>query len=255
MLLTVDMGNTNITIGVFEGEVLRFESRLSTDHTKMKDQYAVDLLDIFRLYEIEPRSFEGAIISSVVPSLDHTLRDAIAQITGITPLLVGPGVKTGVNIRIDDPSQLGADLLVGAVAALAQYGGPCIVWDLGTATTATVVTAAGELLGGAIMPSVNTSLESLVNKASLLQRIRLEAPARAICSNTVQCMQSGSIYGTAALIDGMSARMEAELGCPVKVVATGGLGREIVRHCNREIVYDDRLLLTGLRLIYERNKK
>lgn len=255
MLLAVDMGNTNITIGVFDGEALRFESRLATDHAKMKDQYAIELLDILRLYRIEPTAFEGAILSSVVPSLDHTLCAAIRQVTGLQPLLVGPGTKTGINIRIDDPSQLGADLLVGAVAALAQYGGPCIVWDLGTATTASVVTAAGEFLGGAIMPGVSTSLESLIYKASLLQRIRLDAPPAAISTNTIDCMQSGSLFGTAAMIDGMCDRMERELGTPVKVIATGGLGREIIRHCRRDILYDDRLLLTGLRLIYEKNRK
>lgn len=254
MLLTVDMGNTNITIGVFDGETLLFESRLSTDHTKMKDQYAIELLDIFRLYRVEPRAFEGAVVSSVVPSLDHTVRDAIAQVTGLTPLMVGPGTKTGVNIRIDDPSQLGADLLVGAVAALTQYGGPCIVWDLGTATTASVITEKGEFLGGAITSGIGTAIESLVNKASLLQRIRLEAPQSAIGKNTVQSMQSGAIFGAAAMIDGMTDRMEQELGRPAKVIATGGLGKEVVRHCRHEIVYDDRLLLTGLRLIYERNK-
>ena len=139
MLLALDMGNTNITIGVFEGERLLLESRLATDYTKMEDQYAIELLDILRLYHVDAAQIDGAIISSVVPPLDRIMRHAVKKVTGQTPLMVGPGVKTGLNIRIDNPAQLGSDLLVGAIAAIAQYGAPCIIWDLGTATTLSVV--------------------------------------------------------------------------------------------------------------------
>ena len=255
MLLALDMGNTNITVGVFDGKQLVFESRVATDRSKMEDQYAVELLDIFRLYQMDGRDIEGAVVSSVVPPLDLAIRGAVKKITGVSPLFVGPGTKTGVNIRIDNPAQLGADLLVGAVAAVDQYGSPCIIWDLGTATTVSVVDRDGRFRGGAIMPGVSTAYSSLIERASLLQRISIEAPAHVIGGNTIEAMQSGAVYGTASMLDGVCDRIEAELGYPVHVVATGGLGREIVPHCRRTIVYDDKLLLEGLRIVYEKNRK
>ena len=254
MLLALDMGNTNITIGVFEGTRLMLESRVATDRTKMEDQYAIDLMDILRLYGINTHDFEGAIISSVVPPLEHAIRGAVKKVTGVTPLMVGPGTKTGVNNRIDNPAQLGPDLLVGAVAAVARFGAPCVIWDLGTATTVSVVDKTGAFLGGAIMPGVYTSFDSLISRASLLPRISLETPAKVIGGNSNDSMQSGAVYGTAAMLDGMCDRIEEELGYPAVIVATGGLGREIVPHCRRKITYVDDLLLEGLRMIYEKNK-
>ena len=200
-------------------------------------------------------AFEGAIISSVVPPLDRSIQRAVETVTGICPLMVGPGTKTGIHIRLDNPAQLGPDLLVGAVAAVATYGAPCLIWDLGTATTLSVVGKDGSFLGGAIMPGVGTAIESLIQQASLLPHIRIEAPPRTIGANTVHSMQAGAIFGNAAMIDGMCDRVEQELGYPLTAVATGGLGREIVPHCRRRIFYDDTLLLTGLRLIYEKNRK
>ena len=255
MLLVLDMGNTNITIGIFAGEKLRLESRIATDHTKMEDQYAVELLDILRLYGVNERDFEGAVVSSVVPPLNHVICRAVEKVTGVAPLLVGPGIRTGMDVRIDNPAQLGADLLVGAVAAVARFGAPCIVWDLGTATTVSVVDKSGVFRGGAIMPGVGVSFETLASRASQLQSTSFEAPEKVGGGNTIASMQSGAVYGTAAMLDGMCDRIEAEMGYPMAVVATGGLGREIVRHCRREIVYDDTLLLTGLRLVYEKNRK
>lgn len=255
MLLTLDMGNTNITIGVFAGERLLFESRVATDHTKMEDQYAIDLMDILRLYRVDARDFTGAVVSSVVPDLDRAVRGAVVKVTGVDPLMVGPGTKTGIDIRLDNPAQLGPDLLVGAVAAVARYGAPCIIWDLGTATTVSVVDASGVFRGGAIMPGVGTSFESLVSRTSLLPRIRMEPPAHVIGPNTIESMQSGAVYGTAAMIEGMCDRIEQELGTPAAVIATGGMGRDVVPHCRRPIVYDDNLLLEGLRLVYEKNVK
>ena len=255
MLLALDMGNTTITSGVFEGTRLMLESRVATDRTKMEDQYAIDLMDILRLYGINTHDFEGAIISSVVPPLEHAIRGAVKKVTGVTPLMVGPGTKTGVNIRIDNPAQLGPDLLVGAVAAVARYGPPCAVWDLGTATKVSVVDAAGAYRGGAIMPGVGVSMDALVARASLLPSIRLEAPPKAVGTNTIHCMQSGAVFGTAAMLEGMTARIEEELGYPVKAVATGGFGREVAEHCRRPLQYDGDLLLEGLRLIYEKNKR
>jgi type III pantothenate kinase len=255
MLLALDMGNTNITIGVFKGEQLMLESRIATDRSKMEDQYAVELLDILQLYGLNAKGFEGAIISSVVPPVTATLKRAVEKVTGVAPMVVGPGTKTGINIRIDNPAQLGADLLVGAVAAVAQHGAPCIIWDLGTATTVSVVDRDGLFRGGAIMAGVGVSIESLVTRASQLPRISLEAPERVIGANTVESMQAGAVFGTASMIDGMCNRIEKELGCEAVVVITGGLGREIAPNCIRKVIFDDNLLLNGLYMIYEKNKK
>ena len=255
MLLALDIGNTNITIGCFDGDHLCLQARMATDVTKTGDQYAIELMNLFGLYHIDPCGFNGVIISSVVPQIERPIRTAVQTITGFSPLMVGPGIKTGINIAIDNPAQLGADLLVGAVAAVAKVGKPCIVWDLGTATTVAVVDKQGNLLGGAIMAGLRTSIDSLVNNASLLTRFRLEAPAHTIGKNTTESLQSGAVFGTAAMIDGMCDRIEDELGYTAPTVVTGGLSREVARHCKRDIVFDDDLLLNGLRLIYEKNKK
>lgn len=254
MLLTLDMGNTNITLGIFEGRRLIQESRLATDTRKMEDQYAVELLDILRLYSIDRTAFDGAILGSVVPPLNQTVCRAVEKAIGVPPMLIGPGIKTGLDIRIDNPAQLGADLLVGGVAAAALYGPPCIIWDLGTATKGMVIDQEGRYRGGVILPGVGISMNALVAGASLLPKISLEAPAQVIGSNTVTAMQSGVVYGTAALIEGLSDRMEEELGSPATLVATGGLGRDIAAACRRPITYDGTLLLHGLRLVYERNR-
>lgn len=253
MLLALDMGNTNITLGVFQGEKLLFVSRMATDQHKMEDEYAVALQRILHLYGVDGASFKGAIISSVVPSLDRVLRHAVARVTGCTPLIVGPGIKTGVDIRIDNPAQLGADLLVGAVAAVSRYGTPCLVWDLGTATKVSVINDKRQFLGCVISPGIGVSMEGLCSSASLLPRIRLEAPPHVVGSNTVDAMQSGIVFGTACMLDGMSERIMEELGSEAAVVITGGLGREVASHCRCRHVYDDNLLLEGLRLLYEKN--
>ncbi len=254
MLLTLDLGNTNLTVGAFRDDTLVCECRIATDRTRTGDQYAVELLSLLRLYDISESEIDGTIISSVVPGLDKVLSDAVKRVTGVTPLLVGPGVKTGINIRIDNPAQLGADLLVGAVAAVEKFGAPCIIWDLGTATTVSVVDSDGAFRGGAIMPGVGTSLDSLVNRASLLPRIRVEAPPQVIGTNTTDSMKSGVVFGTAAMLDGMCDRIEQQLGTAATVVVTGGLGEEIAAHCRRDVVYDGRLLLDGLRLLYVKNR-
>lgn len=255
MLLVVDMGNTNITLGVFEGKELLFQSRVATDRTKLRDQYAVELMNILALHHTDPRAIDGAIISSVVPHLNHTMSGAIEQVIGVAPMTVGPGTKTGINIRIDDPSTLGADLLVGAVAAVAEVGAPCIIWDLGTATTVSYVDKEGAFRGVSIMPGVITGLASLTQRASLLPSISVDAPKKVIGTNTVHSLQSGAVCGTAAMIDGMNARIIEEIGCDAPVVLTGGLGRNIIGECRHNIRYVDELLLIGLRLIYEKNKK
>lgn len=255
MLLVLDMGNTNITIGIFEGKRLLLQSRIATDRTKMEDQYAIELIDLLRLYKLEVTAFSGAILSSVVPPLNHALCAAVQKATGLTPLLVGPGTKTGINIRIDSPATLGADLLVGAVAAVDLVGCPCIVWDLGTATTVSVVDDQGAFRGGAIMPGVTTALDSLTAHTSLLPNISVDAPDSTIGSNTITCLQSGAVFGTAAMIDGMNRRLMDELGYEAPVVITGGLGREIAPQCRSSVQYVSELLLDGLRIIYKKNRK
>ena len=255
MLLVLDMGNTNITIGVFDGDKLVLQSRMATDPRQMEDQYAVALMDLLRLYKLEANAFKGAVLSSVVPPLNHALCEAVRKVTGLTPLLIGPGTKTGLNIRIDNPSSLGADLLVGAVAAVDKVGFPCIVWDLGTATTVSVVDKDGAFRGGAIMPGIGTAMRSLAENTSLLPSISLDAPQKVIGANTTACLQSGAVFGNAAMLDGMNERIIAELGYDAPVIVTGGLGRQIVPHCRRAVAYVDELLLDGLRLIYDKNKK
>ena len=202
MLLVLDMGNTNITLGVYDGDQLLLQSRIATDRTKMEDQYAVELMDLMRLYKLESAAFSGAILSSVVPPLNHALCGAVKKAVGVTPLLVGPGTKTGLNIRIDNPATLGADLLVGAVAAVDAVGYPCIIWDLGTATTVTVVDKDGAFRGGAIMPGIGTALGALADNTSLLPQISVDAPSKVIGTNTISCLQSGAVYGNACMIDG-----------------------------------------------------
>ena len=255
MLLVLDMGNTNITLGVYDGDQLLLQSRIATDRTKMEDQYAVELMDLMRLYKLESAAFSGAILSSVVPPLNHALCGAVKKAVGVTPLLVGPGTKTGLNIRIDNPATLGADLLVGAVAAVDAVGYPCIIWDLGTATTVTVVDKEGAFRGGAIMPGIGTALGALADNTSLLPQISVDAPAKVIGTNTISCLQSGAVYGNACMIDGMNARIVEELGYDAPVVITGGLGREIAPQCRSKVQYISELLLDGLRIIYEKNKK
>ena len=204
---------------------------------------------------VKLREFEGAAIASVVPPLTEILREAVKLVTGHDALVVGAGVKTGLNIGIDDPSQMGADLVAGAVAALDAHEPPVIIIDMGTATTITVIGPNSRLLGGAILPGAAVSLEALSGAASLLPRISLDAPKRAIGSGTVECMKSGAVFGAACAIDGMIERMEAELGGSAALVATGGLAGRIIPYCRHDIEIDDYMLLRGLSLIWERNRR
>ncbi len=254
MILAIDMGNTNIEIGCLDREKIYFTERVRTDIYKTDLEYAVLIKTIMELSNIQPAQIEGAIISSVVPPLTQVLRNAIRKITGVKALIVGAGLKTGINIKMDNPGTVGADLVVDSVAALKEYGAPCIVIDMGTATTVTVVDQKKCYIGGAIIPGVMVSLESLVSGTSQLPRIPMEAPKKAIGSNTIDSMKSGIVFGQASLIDGMIERFEAELGYPCKAVATGGLSGVIIPHCRREIIIDRMLMLKGLYAIYEKNK-
>lgn len=254
MILAIDVGNTNVTIGCMEGENIRFIERLYTDTKKTGLEYAIALKNVLELYAIDPAALEGAVLSSVVPPVTATISDAVTKATGHQALLVGPGVKTGLDIKIDDPAQLGADLVVGAVAAIAAYPCPLVVVDLGTATTFTVVNQARQVIGGMILPGVQTSLHSLSSSTSQLPNISLDAPRQLIGRNTVDCMKSGILYGSAACVDGMLCRIEEALGQPVTAVATGGLAGSIVPLCRETLVVDDALLLRGLLLIYQLNR-
>lgn len=254
MLLAVDIGNTNITLGVFEGEHLRSTARLATQSDKTSDQYAVEIRQVLLLHGADADGIDGAIISSVVPSVGSAIAGAITVLCGVTPLQLGPGVKTGLNIRIDNPAQLGADLAAGAAGALAKYPLPCIVIDMGTATTLTVLDRNGCFLGGAIAAGVRLTLQALAGGTAALPSIHPAAPKAVIGSNTIDCMQSGIVYGTAAMLDGLIERTEEELGETATIVATGGLAPQIICHCRKTIVYDENLLLDGLRLIYDKNR-
>ena len=253
MILAVDVGNTNVVLGCLEGGEIRHTLRVRTTPGVTEAECAIQLKSLFSYYELDAAGFEGAILSSVVPSVTDPLRRAIERVTGVKCLLVGPGMKTGLNLRVDDPGTVAGDLVVGAVAAIEHYGTPVIVMDLGTATTITLIDSGRGFRGGAILPGVRLSYAALSAGASLLPEISIEAPARCISTNTVDCMRSGAVYGTAAMLDGMIDRMEEELGEPCALVATGGLASSITPYCRREIVCDDHLLLKGLKVLWEKN--
>ena len=256
MILAIDIGNTNVTIGAFEGEECIFVSRLFTDKSKTADEYACDFCNIFALNNVKGSVFSGCVISNVVPEIASAVEEACEKVTGKTPVVLGPGVKTGLNILSDDPAQLGADIVAGCVAAKEKYPVPSIVIDLGTATKITALDKNGSFVGTVISCGVRVALDALAGNASLLTSVKLKAPKHVIGKNTIDCMQSGAVYGTAAMLDGMIERFEDELDEPVKaIVATGGYAKNIVSNCKNEVTYDPTLVLDGLRMIYEKNKK
>ncbi len=260
MLLTIDAGNTNLTLAAYrldtpEGNAPVFHSRMATDRSLTPDQLAIALLDIFRLHGVERSDCEDAVIGSVVSDMTDSLAEAAALLTGRMPLVLAPGVKTGLNIRIDNPAQLGADLIAAAVAAKTCYPLPCLIVDLGTATKISALDADGAFLGCSIAPGIAVSLEALSARTSQLPRVALRAPARAIGTDTVESMQAGIVFGTACMIDGMLERMERELGAAASAVATGGLAGAIARHCRRKIALNEELILLGLKEIYKKNRR
>lgn len=253
MILALDVGNTNIVIGCIEDGKIVCGGRLATDHKKTMEEYAIHFKMFLEMHDISPKGFEGAIISSVVPPLTNYLKQAIETIAGVTPLIVGPGIKTGLNIKTDNPNLLGADLVVDAVAATNEYKTPLIIFDMGTATTCSVIDKNQNYLGGMIFPGVKVAADALSSHASQLPYISLEAPKNAIGRNTIDCMKSGVILGNAAMIDGVIERIEEELGEKATVIATGGLSKCIIEHCKQEIIYDDDLLIKGLWILYCKN--
>lgn len=255
MVLAFDIGNTNIVMGAFEGEHVVFQTRLSTSLDKTEAEYVVLVKNLLEIYGVNRQDIEGSIISSVVPPLVNIIKHVMVLLTGKAPLVVGPGLKTGLNIAVGDPSELGSDLVVAAVAALQKYPKPLIILDMGTATTFSVLGKKGEFLGVIIYPGVMVSFDALTERTAQLPRISFEEPSRIIGTNSPDSMQSGLIYGNAAMVDGLIERIEGELGEQATVVATGGLSASIVPHCKRQIICDDDLLLDGLRIVYEKNRK
>lgn len=255
MILAVDIGNSNIVIGGVDGDNIVFEARLRTDATKTSDEYCVDLKSILDIYGVRSSELEGAIIASVVPQVLNSFQTAIKKLTGKSCLVVGPGLKTGLNIAVENPAQTGADLVVGCVAALREHKAPLIVIDMGTATTMTVLDKTGAMIGGCIAPGVKISLDALTERAALLPGLQLDQPKRAIGRNTIDCMRSGIMLGGASMLDGMVARMEQELGCKTTVVATGGIAKFIVPLCNTPMIYDKDLIIKGLAALYRENTR
>ena len=254
MLIAIDIGNTNIVIGGIQGDAIQFEARIATDRIKTSDQYGVDIKNVLSLFDTKPEEIQDCIISSVVPPVFNAVCTGVIKLTGLNPMVVGPGIKTGLNIQMDDPASVGSDRIVIAVAALLEYAPPLLLVDLGTATTIEVVDQGNTYLGGAIMPGVRVSAEALSSRAAQLPGIQLDRPRRLIGKNTVECMRSGIMYGNAGMIDGIIDHMEEEIGEPATIIATGGLSRFVVPLCRHKIIYDDALLLKGLMILYEKNK-
>ena len=254
MILAIDIGNTNIVIGCISNEKTLFVERLSTDATKTELEYAISFKNVLELYHINPEELNGSIISSVVPPITNIIRDSVIKITGKKVMIIGPGVKTGLNILMDNPAQLGSDLVANAVAGIHEYPVPLIIIDMGTATTISIVDKNKNYIGGMIMPGIRVSSDTLTQRTSQLPKISLEPPKKLIGTNTIDCMKSGIVHGNAACIDGMVSRIQKDLGQKATVVATGGLAKTIVPLCEAEIILDDALLLKGLNYIYEKHR-
>ena len=255
MLLTADIGNTNIKFGIFNNEELIRTLTVSCDKAKTADEYGVELYSLIRVMGIHREDFTGCIISSVVPLVTTRIEDAVRSILDVEPMIVGPGIKTGLNIRIDDPSTLGADLVCSCVAANAHNQAPMIVISMGTATVWCVIDRHGSMIGCPIAPGVSVSLEALTKNTALLQGVAFKAPDSVIGKNTDKSIRAGVVWGAVCMIDGMIDMIEKELGEKCKVLATGGLADKFIRYCTHDITIKKNLIMEGLRLIYERNKK
>ena len=255
MILTIDIGNSNIVLGGVKDDQIIFEARLRTEVTKTSDQYCVDLKILMEVYGVSNKDIEGTIIASVVPQVLNSMRTAIQKLTGKVPLVVGPGLKTGLNILLENPGQTGADLVVADVAALREHKPPLIVIDMGTATTMSVLDKNGAHIGGCIIPGVKIAMDALTDRTALLPGLQLDQPKKAIGRNTIDAMRSGIMLGTACMLDGMVERMEAELGCKTTVIITGGIAKFIAPMCKTPMVYDKDLIIKGLAALYRDNKR
>ena len=254
MILTVDIGNTSIALGGFLCDELKFVVRLSTDVTKTEDEYASKIVNVMNLHGVSRENVEGAIISSVVPPLNSVMKHAIKLAYGVDPLLVSPGIKTGIGILCDSPSSVGADLICSCVAANTLYSAPALIIDMGTATKMIVTNQNGAFIGVSIIPGVMMGLNALADGTAQLPKVSLEAPATVIGKNTVDCMKSGIVYGNASLIDGMIDRINREVGEELPVILTGGYADVVADHCQHKMSIDPFLVLKGLNIIYRKNK-
>ena len=256
MLLAIDVGNSTTSVGLFDREKnLRFLAYLDTDSRKTADQISIDLMNLFTLYHYNYQDVTGAIFCSVVPPLNFMMSKALTRLLGKPPMMVGPGVRTGLNLRMENQVQVGADIVADAVAALERFEPPIITIDMGTATTIGVIDAQRNYVGGMLLPGVNVSLEALSRRAAQLPAISLQHPKAVIGKNTEDCMRAGIVYGTAGMLDGIIERIRGELGGrEISVVATGGNAPVIVKYCKTPIVYDKFLLMNGLWAIYQKNK-
>lgn len=255
MILAVDIGNSNIVLGGIQDSDIRFKAKIRTEATKTSDDYCIDLRILMDVNHVDPAEVEGAIIASVVPQVLNSMKTAIRKLTGKTALVVGPGLKTGLNLAVENPGQTGADIVAGCVAALREHKPPLIVVDMGAATTMMVLDQNGDFVGGSISPGVKMSLDALTDRTALLPGLQLDRPKHTIGRNTNDAMRSGIMLGAAAMLDGMCRRMEEELGSPATVVATGTMAKFIAPLCSRPILYDQDLLLKGLAVLYRENRK
>ena len=253
MILAVDIGNSSIVIGGFQEKKLLFTARIRTDSTKTSDEYCIDLMSVLEVYRHGREEIQGSIIASVVPQATNAFKTALRKLSGTEPMIVGKGLKTRLNLKIENPALIGADLVVGAVGALLEHKPPMIVVDMGTATSMMVLDESGALVGGSICPGVQASLDALTSRTALLPGLQLDQPRRAIGKNTVECMRSGVMFGAAGMLDGLVERMEQELGSKTKVVVTGRIARFIVPLCETPMIYDKDLTLKGLAALYQEN--
>ena len=254
MILAIDVGNTNIVLGGIVDDQQVFSARLASDRNKTADQYALDIQGILTMHKVRTEAIEGGILSSVVPYLQTVIPNAVKLLTGVDLLVVGPGIKTGLSIRMDNPASVGSDLIVAAVAARAKYKAPIAIVDMGTATTLSVVAKNGNYIGGMIIPGLWTSMNALSAHAAQLPYIDLNGPAKLLGTNTIDCMRSGALIGTAAMLDGLIDRLEEELGESVSPVLTGGVSPLIVPYCRHAFHLEPDILIDGLRILYGKNK-
>ena len=253
MVLAIDIGNTNIAIGGFVGDEPSFVARIATDSLKTEDEYASKIRSVLAMHEVVRDEIDGAIIASVVPPLNTVIKQAVKLAYGVDALMVGPGIKTGISIRCDNPTSVGADLIAACVAVHFSYGSPALIVDMGTATKMMVLDRSGAFIGVSIIPGVKIALKALADNAAQLPQISLEAPRSVVGKNTIDCMRSGVVFGNASMIDGMIERFNEELGEELRVYATGGLAPTIISYCKHEITLDINLVLKGLYILYNKN--
>ena len=255
MLLCTDVGNTNIKFAIYKDNKIILKLRFSTDSKKTEDEFAAGLHTVFEINNVDTGKIKGSVMSSVVPKVTAPLKKAIDKLTGVKTLVVGPGVKSGLDLRIDNPATLGSDLLCMCVAVKELYTCPAVVIGLGTATTIVYLNENKCYCGGAITAGVNISLDALTTGGALLPSVDLDPPKKSICTNTEDCIKSGIIFGTACMLDGMIDRFNEEAGVSSTVIATGGLAPSIVGNCKNDIIINDELVLEGLKIIYNKNSQ